>query len=269
MAAHGASPTVGNFIIETGVMGYMRQSIERGGGLVRFIPVVDRSGAIAWPDKFVKTDPEALDANRSINGPALRKISLESKRRELNAGGRRVYEVEMLLDPMAAGSVFFDRSIIDRLMAQACEPKETKTGFQLWGEFNPSHRYGIGADTGKGNGGDHGTSVLIDFSTASARQVGSFANNEMPADQFAYELRRQGDLFGTCLIAPEKNSESGGSCLTTLKMNPADRIYRQGLGSVKLGWETIGATFDADRCAPSLGKADLAQLDFECQRSRI
>jgi hypothetical protein len=70
--------------------------------------------------------------------------------------------------------------------------------------------------------------VLIDFGTIPGRQIGSYANNLIPADQFAFELRRQGDLFGTCLIAPEKNSESGGSCLTTLKVIcPIDPIYRQ------------------------------------------
>jgi len=124
--------------------------------------------------------------------------------------------------------------------------REQKAGLYLWAEYNPSHRYALGADTGKGNRNDHSTSVLIDFSTIPARQVGSYANNHIPADQFAYELKRQADLFGSCLIAPEKNSESGGSCLTTLKMiykaddiyrqAPLDRISDQPLGSGELGW---------------------------------
>jgi hypothetical protein len=254
MAAHGASLTLGNFIIENGVMGYIRASVVGAGGIVRFIPIVDKAGGISWPAKFVKTDAEAVEANLHIEDPAKRVISLESKRRELNAGGRRVYEVEMLLDPIAAGSAFFDRSIIEQLTHRCTEPTQTKVGFQLWSEFNPSHAYAIGTDTGKGNGngGDHSTSVLIDRTTIPARQVGSYANNQIPADQFAHELKRQGDLFGTCLIGPEKNSESGGSCLTTLKMiYPADLIYRQiphdrlsdqPLGSGELGWETNGAT---------------------------
>jgi|GEM_PF-1055878 len=252
MAGHGASLTVGNLIIENGTMGYIRKSVEGAGGRVRFIPVVDRSGVISWPEKYVRTDSEALEANRTISDPARRKISLESKKRELNAGGRRVYEVEMLLDPVAAGSPFFDRAVIDRLIAQCTEPLEEKAGFHLWGTYNPSHRYALGADTAKGNGRDHSTSTLIDFSPIPARQLGSYANNLIPADQFAHELKRQGDLFGTCLIAPEKNSESGGSCLTTLKMiYPADMIYRQvptdrisdkPLSSGELGWETNTAT---------------------------
>jgi hypothetical protein len=86
-----------------------------------------------------------------------------------------------------------------------------------------------------------------------ARQVASYANNKIPADQFAHELKRQGDMFGTCLIAPEKNSESGGSCITTLKMvYPMDWIYRQipqdrlmdkeTSRNAELGFETNSAT---------------------------
>lgn len=252
MAGHGASLTVGNYILEEGVMGYVKRSVEGGGGRVRFVPIVDRQGVISWPEKYVKSDIEAAAANQAISDPTRRKISLESKRRELNAAGRRVYEVEMLLDPVAAGSPFFDRAVIERLLSQCTDAKDDKAGFWLWGDYNPSHAYAIGADTGKGNGGDHSTSCVIDFSTTPNRQVGSYANNQIPADQFGYELKREGDLFGTCLIGPEKNSESGGSCLTTLKMiYPTDQIYRQvpldritdkPLGTGELGWETTAGT---------------------------
>lgn len=252
MAPHAAELTLGNYLLENGVIGYVKRAVEEAGGRVRFIPVVDRHGAIAWPAKYVKTDAEAVEANASIVDPSKRKVSLESKKRELNGGGRRVFEVEMMLDPVAAGSPFFDRALIDRLMAQCVDPKEDKASFLLWADYNPMDAYCIGADTGKGNGGDHSTSCLIDTTTIPARQIGSYANNQIPADQFAYELKRQGDMFGTCLIAPEKNSESGGSCLTTLKMiYPVDFIYRQvpldrlsdkPLGSGELGWETNAAT---------------------------
>ncbi|WP_439926173.1 hypothetical protein [Nitrobacter sp. JJSN] len=252
MAGHGVSLTLGNFILEAGVMGYVRKAVDGSGGRARFVPITNRQGEPAWPDKYVKTDADAAAVNADIADPGKRKISLERKRRELNAGARRVYEVEMLLDPVAAGSPFFDRPTIERLVAQCGQPLNEKAGLLLWAEYNPAHRYAIGADTGKGNGNDHSTSVLIDFSTIPARQVGSYANNRIPADQFAYELKRQADLFGSCLIAPEKNSESGGSCLTTLKMIydasliyrqvPLDRLSDQPLGSGELGWETNGAT---------------------------
>ena len=98
--------------------------------------------------------------NADIADPSKRKISLEGKRRELKTGGRRVYEVEMLLDPVAAGSPFFERPTIEHLIAQRQELRNEKAGLLLWQEYNPAHRYAIGADTGKGNGNDHSTSVL-------------------------------------------------------------------------------------------------------------
>jgi hypothetical protein len=251
MAAHGASLTVGNYIIEEGVMGYVRRSVEASGGRVRFIPVM-LGAAITWPDKYVLTDADAVAINKDIADPTKRKISLESKKRELNAGGRRVYEVEMMLDPVAAGSPFFDREIINELLEKAKSPKEERAGLHVWHEYNASHRYAVGADTAKGNGNDHSTSVVIDFTPNPARVVATYANNMIPADLFAHELKRHGDLYGTCLIAPEKNTESGGSCLTTLKMiYPADLIYRQvphdrisdkPSASGELGWETNHAT---------------------------
>jgi hypothetical protein len=152
IAGHGASLTVGNFILECGVMGYVRKAVDGSGGRVRFIPIIDRQGQLSWPDKYVKTDADGFAANRDIADPSKRKISLESKRRELNVGGRRIFEVEMLLDPVAAGSPFFDRATIERLASQCVEPREEKAGFSLWAEYNPAHRYAVGADTGKGNG---------------------------------------------------------------------------------------------------------------------
>lgn len=248
MAAHGASLTLGNYIIEEGVMGYIKRAVSASGGRVRFIPMIGADKQPTWPQKYVLTDEEAVRVNKEVSDPTKRKISIESKKRELNAGGRRVFEVEMQLDPVAAGSPFFDRLIIDELIVKASVPRQDKAGFLIWADFNAAHSYAIGADVGKGNGGDHSASVVIDFESNPKRVVATYANNQIPADQFAHELKRQGDLFGTCLIGPEKNAEAGGSCLTTLKMlYPTDWIYRQvpadkahdkPVSSMELGWET-------------------------------
>lgn len=250
LASHGVSLNLGNYIIENGVVGYLMKSVEAAGGRVRFVPVVDKKGKVSWPDKYVRTDAEARILNAKITDPTLRKVSLESKKRELNVDGKRIYEVDFLLDPIAAGTTFFDRRIVQKAIDAATEYDEDLAGFHVWAKYNPSHAYAIGADTGKGNGGDSSTSVLFDYSTRPARQVGSYANNLIPADQFAHELKRQGNKYGTCLLAPEKNAESGGSCIATLKMiYDIEKIYRKIVpGTTKdkptfeLGWETNGAT---------------------------
>jgi hypothetical protein len=42
MAGHGVSLTLGNFILEAGVMGYVRKAVDGSGGRARFIPVTNR-----------------------------------------------------------------------------------------------------------------------------------------------------------------------------------------------------------------------------------
>src|SRR3954468_15256968 len=69
---------IGNYIIEEGVMGYIRKATEGAGGRVRFVPIVDKAGNVSWPDKYVRTDLEAIEANKDIPDPSRRKISLQS-----------------------------------------------------------------------------------------------------------------------------------------------------------------------------------------------
>lgn len=248
-AQYSSELILGNYIIENGVVGYIMKQVEGSGGPVRFIPAYDKQKRLAWPERHVLTDAEAVEANKGISDPRRHKVSLETKKRELNAGGMRVFETEMLLDPVSAGSPFFTRRKIDELIEKCTEPTDNLAGFHIWSPYNPSHAYAIGADTGKGAGQDHSTSCLIDFNVTPRQQVGSYLNNRIPADQFAYELKREGDMYGTCLVAPEKNSESGGSCLTTLKMiYPEKSIYVQVQNDkikdkpVEYGWETNTAT---------------------------
>ena len=252
LSVDGCELYLGNYIIEEGVVGYVMRSIENSAGRVRFIPVVNKLDEIAWTDKYVHTDAEALEENKNRTKEK-QVVSLEAKKRELNAGGRRVYEVEMLEDPIAAGSPFFDRKVIDRLITLSTKADEDKAGFLLWAKYNPSHRYAIGADTSMGGGRDSNTSLLIDFSTIPARHVGTYENNLIAPDIFAHELKREGNMFGTCLLAPESNAESGGSCVTALKLiYPIDKIFRpRQIGKVitatekvrdRMGWETTASS---------------------------
>ena len=53
---------------------------------------------------------------------------------------------------------------------------------------------------------------------------------------FAYELKRGGEKYGTCLIAPERNNH-GHTTISKLKeIYPENRIYRD--ETEKLGWDT-------------------------------
>lgn len=246
LSANGSVLYLGNYISENGVIQHVMDSVGRNlKGVVRNVPVV-KNGAITWPDKYVATDAEALDSNKTLTKDKF-KISIESKKRDL---GSIVFHTEMMNDPVSAHQNFFDRKKIDSDLQSVRSFKEDKAGFLMWDSYNPSHRYAIGGDTSMGVGLDSNASVAIDFSTIPAKQVASFASNEIAPDVFAHELKREGDILGTCLIAPEVNSQSGGTCLNELKrIYPLDMIFRRmpkdkfkDIPTDKIGWETNSAT---------------------------
>lgn len=243
---------LGNYITESGVVGYlMSKAREDPKFRLRQVNATDRNGKPSWPDKYTKTDAEAAKVNKKIQDPDERKVSLESKKRTLNSGGRRVYEVEMENDPEASGELVFDRKKIDELAKDCKPPDEDKAGFKLWDVFNPKHRYAIGADTAKGVGRDSNASAIVDFTRKPAVVVGTYANNMMSPDVFGHELKRQGEMFGTCLVAPEINNTGYATTIELKGIYPIEKIFARNPGKTikqidkpgkMLGWETNGAT---------------------------
>lgn len=247
----GLAPTASvvfccNYISDSGVVQYV---LDKAKNNPRFsVRRVDAEvgGEPTWGDKYAKTDLEAAARNveRPLDAPI---VSLEAKRRDL---GDSVYESEMMNNPAASINLVFDRAKLKAM--KPTPPLANHAGFKVWTPFNPAHRYAIGADTAKGVGRDSSASVAIDFTVFPNQQVGSYRNNLIPPDTFAHELKRQGDIFGGCLLAPEVNNQ-GYATITELK-----RIYRIGRiyhrvqrgKSVKeedrpmydLGWDTNAAT---------------------------
>jgi hypothetical protein len=235
-----------NYISDSGVVQYVLDKAKNNPKFRVHRVDAEEKGEPTWPEKYAKTDLEAEARNLSQPKDAPI-VSLEAKRRDL---GDRVYEREMMNNPEVSGDMIFDRQKLDQM--QPTEPMEDRGGFLIWSDYNPRHRYAIGADTAKGVGRDSSASVLIDFTQVPNEQVGSYANALIPPDSFAHELRRQGHNFGTCLLAPEVNNQ-GYATLNELK-----RIYP--LGSIfmrtqtgkhlkarerqtyELGWETNAAT---------------------------
>ncbi len=246
MAPNAAVLYLGNFITEEGAISYIMENVKNNPkGRLRFIPVV-QNNKISWPDKYVFTDAEAAKLNEGIEDPLKWKISLETKRIFLT---NRVYETEMMNNPSHSGDLVFDRERIDLLIKKARAHIADKAGLKIWAEYNPAHRYAIGADTAKGVGRDSCASAVIDCSTIPNRIVGTYANNKIAPDIFGNELARQGDIFGTCLLGPEKNN-TGYATITKLKqIYPTEKIFvplRTEKVKEKLdedyGWETNGAT---------------------------
>lgn len=242
---------LGNYLTDQGVVQYIMDTVERSEGVVRFIPVIENKLPI-WEAKYTLTDSEMLEWNKD---KLPKKVSLESKKKEL---GDTVFNTEMMLNPVAAGDLLFDRQKIDKLLQTPDEtilvedeeyPKSVG-GFKIWDKYKPRHRYAIGADTSLGVGRDSCTSVLMDFTTYPNKQVGSFTDNKITPDDFAHELKIEGEMFGGCLLAPENNSQ-GIATLNELKaIYPINKIFRpsgkgvqyQDMKVNQLGWNTNRGT---------------------------
>lgn len=242
-----------NFITEAGVVNWLIETHkDNPNWKIRDLPVVE-NGQIVWPAKYVFTDEEANQINKTIVKPSEHKISLETKERDLTSP---VYQADMMNNPAAAGDLFFDRDIVDGLIEKCKHTHLKKVGERfIWCKIDPSHRYAIGGDPAKGVGQDHNASVGIDFTPIPARQVLSYANNEIPPDSFAHEVKAQAEDLMECLVALEINGESGGTAINELKhIYNADKIYKRLASKPKtvdvpansknydLGWETNGAT---------------------------
>jgi hypothetical protein len=240
----GAILYLGNYITEDGVIAYIMDILkDRDNAVVRNIPVI-MNGKPTWEDKYAITDAEAIERNKGRE--KARVVSLESKRRDLTD---TVFETEMMNNPAKAGDNIFNRVIIDARKKNCSEPKDIDAGLKIWFDYNPTHRYGIGADTAEGIGRDSCASVIIDFSTTPNRIVADYASSLIPPDLFGHELIRQGNKYGKCLIAPEVNN-TGYATVSVLGENyPESKIFHHTTKdkitneeNKKLGWHTNSST---------------------------
>ncbi len=216
---------LGNLIFEDGVVAALMERLRKNPlrAVVRNIPVMDQRGVIAWPDKYVKTDAERDELNKTVENPRRRKVSLESKRRQLTDP---VFEKEMMNNPGKAGDYVFDREKVKRAMLTAYTPIKTNVEFQIWKEFQPGHEYAGGGDTSEGIGKDANASAFIDFTSIPNCVVATFQNNLIKPNIFGKEFCRQGNLYGECLLCPEINN-TGHATLAAMQDEDYGNIYQR------------------------------------------
>ena len=237
-----------NYLTDSGSVAHVMENLKRSDrARVRFVPVVDRKGVLAWPDKFVKTNVEAVRVNRDIKDAKLHKISLEARRASL---GDSVFETELMLNPAKSGDLFFDRNLVERAIENATEPTEENAGFKIWYKYNPKHRYGGGGDTSEGIGGDANASAWIDFTTKPNRLVASFEDSQMSNTTFGWEIDRQGKMYAKPFFVPEINQTGYGTVAELLNAG-YDNVYQRevknkisGKMQKEFGWRaTVGTKF--------------------------
>lgn len=251
MPAGAGALFLNNYLIDTGSVATIMDALrDNPRARVRFVPVKDDQGNIAWPAKFVETHEEAEAINRNIPDPKQHVISLVAKKEALSKDGLS-YETEMMLNPTKAGDLFFDREKVDAAIKKATKPKEENAGLKVWAKFKPGHRYGGGADTAEGVGGDHNASAWIDFKQKPAQVVATFQDNEISNVQFGAELKRQGGLYGFPFLVPEINNTGYGTVSELINLEYPNLYMRQQKNKTtdkvqkEYGWKaTVGTVFE-------------------------
>jgi hypothetical protein len=149
-----------------------------------------------------------------------------------------------MCDPTRSDNKFFDIDRIEEQLKGCIEPKHESAKVKYWKDYEPHHRYAMGADTSEGVGRDSCTFVVFDFVTGEV--VSTYHNNRIAPDIFGYEMARVGAEYGHCLLAPERNN-TGMATITAIKDYPTlFREYTWGTvddkETVRYGWNTNAKT---------------------------
>jgi hypothetical protein len=243
------SESVSSQVITAGVIKRCEESITGLAPLTGSIVVngnyISEDGTIEWFKKksnVVTNITPIITPDGEPTWSIYTKEHIEQLRRDsLDFAG------EYLCDPQRAGSKYFDQERIRHDLANAKLPTHESSGVKYWSSYNSSNAYGIGADTSEGKGVDSNAMVLWDFTTSTV--IGTFYDNEIQPDLFAFELVRIGREFGNCILAPEVNNTSGGMVIQVLKEKDYPNIHRKTLTdrmnnvlTKQLGWHTNSKT---------------------------
>lgn len=222
LAYNGGSIYLGNYISE---MGNVHRLVESQGKTrkVLIVPIIE-NGILTWPALYKMEDIEHL-RNTADD-----------------------FEGEYLCKPNASKDIYFDREMLDKMEAR--QPVKEVSGFKMYREYNPSHRYAGGHDVAGGVGLDSSASVFHDFSTIPAQVVATYHSNTIAPEAFGDEIYDEANHFGGCLVAPENNKfdqtilkakQRGAKIYKSVKGKTAKTISVS-MPKYNWGWETNSLT---------------------------
>lgn len=145
-----------------------------------------------------------------------------------------------------SGNKLFEKEAVDR--QKQYEKEGEKVGNWIYYEdYKPGHTYALGGDVGHGVGKDSSTIVIMDFTPQKPKAVAEYANNEIDATVFAYEVKNGGTRYGNCLAAVENNDRGYA---TNVKLGEIySNIYKHRIEgreeireTTEFGWRTTGST---------------------------
>lgn len=178
LSANGSCIYTCNYISEAGnVHRLVQKKSERNKVLI--VPIVDKQGNLAWEQQYSQVDIERMRQNDDD------------------------FEGERLCEPSASADVVFDREILTSMPTLI--PEKDTYGFKIFKQYDATHFYASGHDVSSGKGLDSATSAFIDFTAQPCEVVATYANNLIEPELFGEEIKRQQDIFGGCVSAPENN----------------------------------------------------------------
>lgn len=145
---------------------------------------------------------------------------------------------------LSSGDRFFDPTVSSNLLVDT--PK-IEGNWRYYREYEPGHRYALGADVSEGVGRHNSTIVIIDYDAKhkiegrlieKPKVVAVYCSNKIAPDLFAHEIKNGANRYGACVVCPERNNH-GFATLAVLK-GIYFNIYQD--EQEKLGWQTNMAT---------------------------
>ena len=221
-----------NKISDTWSVAWLYNKAEWNKEWVIYEKAVIEWGKITWKEKYTMTDEESDSINKAVIDKRKRMQSLESLKRTLNKDGRKVFEQEMLNQPIVDGDRLFDINTIDRLIEEAKEYEfESDWNWKIWEEFDPFCEYVIWADVSEWFGLDSSTIEVINATTW--EQVAEYESNLSSPWELAKELIQASQNYWWAWVTPERNN-IGTAVIEVLK----EMWYSHILTTQKLLWKT-------------------------------
>ena len=209
LAYDGGCIYLGNYISELGNIHRLVEKKDTGHEVI-IIPIVENGvtgDIIAWPARYSEADIEFIKKDSDD------------------------WAGEYLCRPDASKDVYFSREQLEKMPTPA--PIREISGFKIFREYNPSHRYAGGADVAGGVGLDSSASVFIDFDIVPAQVVGTFHSNTIQPEAFGDELYSEANRFGGCILAIENNRYD--QTVLKAKLLGAN-LYKTGGKEVRVGF---------------------------------
>lgn len=211
-----------------------RTGLSKGGTATYTCNYLSERGNVHQLIRKAKKDPENysyLNVPIRKNGKPTWPEAYTNKEIDTIKKSADDYAGEYLGQPSAGPDVMFDRKCLKK--QEIKKPVKVIADFKIFHKYDPSHRYGLGADVSGGIGLDSSTTTIIDFTTIPSKVVATFATNTLKPSPFGDEIESQANRFGAPIVAVENNKFD--TTIERLRQLNYDPMYYQEMKATRVG----------------------------------